>query len=466
MRAFLVASRTAVVAAFLSLSGCIGSVASTLHPPVTVQGSAQASTHLLRATIHPRMDYHEHLNSPFEMAIAERITPVALPADLRSLLREREELAGKAEAAKLFAENGEILEWGSPSRWVHGREAIAKAVQSFASGYRYVPTSSKISGGLASITGVTARGDGTNETYGTSFALVLQKDRSGLWRIASEFLSARNSPKPAAPFTADDLIKRMNDAGIERAVVISSAHTIGSPLGPPLSPATEYERVGEENDWAAAQVARHPNRLVGFCGVNALRDWAIEEMRRCSAALGVKGIKLHFFTSQIDLLNPDHVAKLKRVFGEANALKMPLLVHAFYRSTHGRQHAEVMLQQLLAVAPDVPIQIAHLALSYDNEEGVDAALGVFADAIANQDPRTRNLYFDMSIQPHPASSNDEITAITKRLRQIGMDRILFGSDGPDFPRPALAWADFKWRMSLTDEELSTIANNVTSYLRP
>ena len=57
----------------------------------------------------------------------------------------------------------------------------------------------------------------------------------------------------------------------------------------------------------------------------------------------------------------------------------------------------MFLETLLPAAPDVPVQIAHLAGSggYD-EEGVDAALGVFVDAIAAKDPRVAKLWFDVS----------------------------------------------------------------------
>jgi predicted TIM-barrel fold metal-dependent hydrolase len=259
----------------------------------------------------------------------------------------------------------------------------------------------------------------------------------------------------------------MNDAGIERAVLISSAHTIGGPAGSQLSSAGEYRRVRQENDWAAAEVAKHPDRLVGFCSINPLRDWAVAEMIRCSTAPGILGIKMHFFTSQVDVLNPNHVDKLKRVVREANARGIPLLIHSLHRpGEFGRPHARVFLEQILPEVPDVPIQLAHLAVSYDNVEGADAALAVFAEAITAGDPRTHNLYFDTSAMPHPASTPEEIAAITGRLRQIGMNRILFGSDGvPDFPRASVAWADFKWRMPLTDDELRVIATNVAPYMR-
>jgi hypothetical protein len=58
--------------------------------------------------------------------------------------------------------------------------------------------------------------------------------------------------------------------------------------------------------------------------------------------------------------------------------------------------------------------------------------------------------------------------VTRRMRQIGVGRILYGSDlsvGTTNPPPAAAWATMRRRLPLTDEELRTIANNVPPYLR-
>lgn len=56
--------------------------------------------------------------------------------------------------------------------------------------------------------------------------------------------------------------------------------------------------------------------------------------------------------------------------------------------------------------------------------------------------------------------------VAKRIRQVGVERILYGSDAAvgDNLRPREAWAAFR-RLALTEDEFDTIARNVAPYLR-
>jgi hypothetical protein len=56
--------------------------------------------------------------------------------------------------------------------------------------------------------------------------------------------------------------------------------------------------------------------------------------------------------------------------------------------------------------------------------------------------------------------------IAKRVREIGVARVLFGSDGyfGGGVMPAQAWADFR-SLPLSEAEFRTIENNVTPYMR-
>ena len=131
----------------------------------------------------------------------------------------------------------------------------------------------------------------------------------------------------------------------------------------------------------------------GFCSVNPLKDYAIEELARCAKDPQLHiGLKLHFGNSDVDLDNPQHVEQLRRVFRAANEHRMAIAVHLRSSVTRKRRYGEaqarVFLNVVFPAAPDVPIQIAHLAGAggYD-DPSVDQALAVFVDAIANKDPR-------------------------------------------------------------------------------
>jgi predicted TIM-barrel fold metal-dependent hydrolase len=119
------------------------------------------------------------------------------------------------------------------------------------------------------------------------------------------------------PFLARDLIAQMDAAGIRHAVVLSLAYQFGNPNRPRVG--DEYSMVKAENDWTATQVKHYQNRLLGFCGVDPLRDYALSEIDRCSRNPYLKsGLKLHFGNSDVDLDNPKHVEKLRRVFCAAD----------------------------------------------------------------------------------------------------------------------------------------------------
>jgi predicted TIM-barrel fold metal-dependent hydrolase len=258
----------------------------------------------------------------------------------------------------------------------------------------------------------------------------------------------------------------MDETGIERAAVLSVAYFFASPNR--TWPGDEYANVRAENDWVAAQVARHPDRLVGFCGVSPLKDYAEAEVRRCARELRMKGLKLHFRSSRVDVLNPEHLEKARRVFRTANELGLAIVVHT-HTQKYGREHAEVFLKELLPAAPDVVVQIAHL---WGGNQFVPVPLSVFADAVAAGDPRTKNLYFDLTeVEPAAAITSDPgqtMREIAGFLRRIGLRRILYGSDAAataDAPPTALRWARLRHRLPLTNEELRIVASNVAPYMR-
>ena len=103
--------------------------------------------------------------------------------------------------------------------------------------------------------------------------------------------------------------------------------------------------------------------------------------------------------------------------------------------------------------------------TYD-DLSVDQALSVFARAVADDDPRTSHLYFEVSGIAGYGQWKEKAELIVARIRQLGVERILFGSDGASgggLP-PREAWAAFR-RLPLSDTEFQTIANNVAPYMQ-
>jgi predicted TIM-barrel fold metal-dependent hydrolase len=418
-----------------------------------------------RATIIPRVDHHQHIVGPKASIPWPTLAPaVDLPPDLNRAVQERNRIMGREDIGDLYTDTARILDVQAESQpWVSGRDGISRLVGSYDSATRFIPHTFAVSGTVAQVIGVAVL-NGPPESR-MNFVLGLRKDERGVWRIDTEQATPIPPPPFAEPLTADHLIRDMDETGIRRAAVLSVAYFFGSPLR--TWPGEEYANVRAENDWVAAQVARHPDRLVTFCGVSPLKDYAIQEIRRCASELRMKGVKLHFRSSRVDVLNPEHLEKVRRVFRTANELGLALVVHTNVRP-YGREQVEVFLKELLPAAPDVVVQIAHL---WGGNEFAPAALGVFADAVAAKDPRTKNLYFDLTeveaaaaISSNPAET---MQAIARRLRQIGLKRILYGSDAAataDAPPTSLRWARLRHRLPLTNEELRIVAGNVAPYM--
>lgn len=416
-----------------------------------------------QAPIVPKVDYHQHLLAPMTAKLITRIVPaVPVPPDLAQVLERHGAVWNdKAALAALYTDDAFVIPTFEGDALRGGKEVAQFLSARFRAGYRMRPIAVNASDTSARIAGYFERGDGEEAKPFGYFNVSLVKLGNG-WRIASMMTQF---PGPQLPQieTAKDLIVALDDAGIQKAVVLSDGYFFDSPRMTPNG--GSYDNVRAMNDWTADQVAQYPDRLVAFCSVNPLSDYAIKELNRCAASGKFRGLKLHFGTSGVDLLNRAHVAKVRAVVAEANRLKMPLIVHvrADLRN-YGAAHARVLLDRIISAAPDVVFQIAHLW----GGEGYSAdALKVYAQAVKRGDPRTKNLYFDIAQMALVAGGSEaNMKEIAQRMREIGLDRILYATDGPlTDGTPRDGWAETRRTLPLTDEEFRILANNVAPYLR-
>lgn len=259
---------------------------------------------------------------------------------------------------------------------------------------------------------------------------------------------------PAAglqPMDAGAVVDLLDAAGIRRGLLLSTAYMFGSPV---RRVEDEYARVRAENDWTAAQAARYPDRLVAFCGINPLKDYALAELRRCAGLPGLKrGIKLHFGNSDVQLDDPAHVARLR-----ANIRN---------KRPYGARQARIFLDRLMPAAPDVAVQVAHLAGSGPgfDDPAAREVLATLAQAAERREAGTRNLWFDVASIVGRDIGPDDAAEVARRLRQIGMTQVLYGTDSAqgDNLRPREAWAAFL-RLPLSQEEFAQVARNLPPYL--
>jgi predicted TIM-barrel fold metal-dependent hydrolase len=158
------------------------------------------------------------------------------------------------------------------------------------------------------------------------------------------------------------------------------------------------------------------------------------------------------------------------VFQAANTHGMAIVVHlrssVNQKRPYGANEAKTFLDQLIPAAPDVIVQIAHLAGAggYDDPR-VDEAVSMLSAAVAAKDRRMARVFIDISgIWLENWTTHVDLMA--RRVRELGIDRILYGSDGAaggNLP-PREAWAAFR-KLPLSEPEFAAIAGNVAPYLK-
>ncbi|MDB4908890.1 MAG: Amidohydrolase 2 [Gemmatimonadetes bacterium] len=302
----------------------------------------------------------------------------------------------------------------------------------------YVPNAYSAQGNSGFVAGTVRVG--TDYAERMNFQLGIVRRPGAAWQVASEVLSVIPPPEYAHPITAAQLVEELDDAGIARGVVLSVGYWFGNPKRQ-LPDSEAWAKARAENDWTVAQVGQFPDRLVALCGVNPRASYALTELERCATLPHVKGMKLHFSNSGVDVKNPAHVEKLRRFFTAANARHMALVIHARQRGAYTREHAAIIVSQLIPAAPDVSIQVAHMG---SGDFAPDEASDVFVDAIASGNPVMRNVWLDMTqtVLTDGSQSAATLSHIASVLRRAGLHRILFGTDmtGPgNNPPPREHW---------------------------
>ncbi|HKQ13002.1 MAG TPA: amidohydrolase family protein [Steroidobacteraceae bacterium] len=409
----------------------------------------------------PEVDHHQHLLSPQGAALANSPNnPPEIPPEVAQLLRQREDSWNDpGRLAGIYSEDALTLNVDE-QLWVHGRSDVAAYLGTrFARPYQFTPIAYTGDDRRARLAVYYSRGDGPERRHIGSAMLELVRE-DGQWRIATEYPIFPGPPREE-PLDGQRLVSMLDAAHIKRAVVLSVGYWFDSPLRPSARSAAAMRA---ENDWTADQAARFPDRLVAFCSLNPVSDAAAAELRHCIDDKRFKGLKLHFANSQVDLLNADQVGRIREVFAAANRARLPIVVHVRNGDAYGAREAHVFLEQLLTAAPDVPVQIAHLW----GGGGFSAeALAVYAEAVAARSTATRRLYFDVSDAALATNSTEFVKVVADRIRQIGLDRILYGSDAAfeNHPDPQGSWTAFRNGIPLSAAEFEKIAHNVAPYLR-
>lgn len=294
--------------------------------------------------------------------------------------------------------------------------------------------------------------------------------RDALVRIMEAL--GQEAPPGLPAFDAGAVIGQLDEAGIRRGVLLSTAYFFGNP---DVDFRDERRKVREENDWVARQAASHPDRLVAFFGVNPLAEYAPEEVERCTAVPECAGIKLHLANSGVDLRDSTDVRGLRRTFETANRHGLPVIIHLqTRREDFGREDVNAFVDHVLPAAPEIPVQVAHLGGDSRFDAPTRRAVDAFLAAIREHPERTSNVYFDMALVPFPLSHAGKDSARRARydemnrgfaeaVRRIGPDRIVFGTDFPEYP-PGAYVRGLAESLPLTESEFRDLLDDPAPYL--
>ena len=271
------------------------------------------------------------------------------------------------------------------------------------------------------------------------------------------------------PINGRIIVDALEEDGIDRAIMLSSACLHASDVsrgGRKKKPADEYRDVQNEHDFTAAEAAEYAPRLIPFASVNPKRDYAVAEFSRCVDKFRMRGLSVHFGESDVRLRNPQHLARVQELFGEAARRNLPVIAHIFNGEIQdfGSQDIEILIAKVVAPNPGLRISIAHLGGSGGATE--ERALRFFAALIqtVRAHPQVASqVWADCSsvllTEARPGAkpiSAAQKAALGVMLRNWGVDRLMWGSDTLTDRHPtSLEQARVAW--PLTDEEWTTVA---------
>jgi predicted TIM-barrel fold metal-dependent hydrolase len=209
-------------------------------------------------------------------------------------------------------------------------------------------------------------------------------------------------PEGAATASIESLIEAMDADGVEKSVCFTW-------------PFAGMDLCREANDYLAAGIRRHPERLIGFGIVNPAAPDAAGEVRRC-ASLGLAGIGELNADAQGWTFDGEDIALAMDAIAECGLIVNLHVSEALGRDFPGRGTAwPGRLLQWAERFPDVQTVAAHMGGGLPFFTGVPGVGDV-----------TRKLWFDTAAFPFLYKPS----AMRSAMDHVPVDRFLYGSDFP------------------------------------
>ena len=210
--------------------------------------------------------------------------------------------------------------------------------------------------------------------------------------------------------TADRLIKEMDEAGIDKTVLLGLDYDFL------FRGKVSYKFY---NDYVANIIKEHPDRFIGLAGIDPRRGKeAIQELDRCIEELGLKGVKITPLTG----FYPDDL-QYYPFYERVDELGVIILCHTGEGppGTYLKYCNPIYVDKVAVDFPNIKIIMAHIGSPWTSE----------AISVAT---KNFNVYIDISawepvLKLAPFAFFQ--TLIEAKLT-CGIDKILFGTDWPLF----------------------------------
>jgi len=310
------------------------------------------------------------------------------------------------------------------------------------------------------------------------------------WREAQKAAFKAGEVPPLYPTLSDDEIRETLEKNQLRLLRERGADmTIFSPRASAMA-----HHVGDEA--VSTAWARHNNDLIKRCvdlypdvfiGVGMLPqspgvpiENSIAELERCVNELGFVGCNLNPDPSGGHFSAPPLIDRSWYPFYEKMVeLDVPAMVHvsgscnpvfhatgAYYISADTTAFMQFIQGDLFGDFPELRFIIPHGGGAVPYHWGRYRGLADMLKQPPLDGHVMKNVWFDAAVVVRPNSTPDQLERIAARIRQIGVKRILYGSDAASSPLayPKAGWAALQ-RLPLTNTELVVMANNIAPYMR-
>ncbi len=218
----------------------------------------------------------------------------------------------------------------------------------------------------------------------------------------------KNAIKPFMPnikkmtSTTDEFVKLLDNMGVEKAVIFN------------LDEETPSGIAGLPNDYYAEIVKKHPDKFVGFAGIDPLKRMkAVREIRR-SYDLGLRGIAVRPFMFGI----PPHHAKMYPIYSTCVELDIPIWFHLSINYSTNNMEVErpIYLDIVAQDFPELKIIAGHGGWPWVNE----------LVAVAWRNP---NIYIDIAsyLPKYIGMKGTGWEQLIHFGNSVLQDKILFGS---------------------------------------